>query len=207
MGSCCGWPARGLNDMTENGWATLNPNFEYDGDESITLFPGWLSGDGTGTIITFAPVQDFLPWPRVLSGPFPLNVSAKVRSLCVAGGNVALITFTFATRNDFSGDYVIFYFSYSNVTGTYFIEIDGLASGVPFNQNIDTGIALVADREDDFLIQIGPAMYTLYLNGAFFSFHSGLDFDQVEYFDVSIQYTAANRQGMLGRIEVFTQAP
>jgi len=207
MGCCRGWPARGLNVIDERTWATLNPNFEYDGDESIALFPGYISGDGTSTILTLEPVNNFLPYPHEITAPFPLVLDADVRSLCVAGGNVALMIFTFATTDTFSGDYVVVTFSYQNASGRYWIEIDGLADGVSFNSVIDTGITLAADRIDNIKVVLGPGTVTIYLNGDFFFFKAGLNFPQIGYLDLSIQYTAANRQGMLGRTQIYTQAP
>ena len=205
---CCkGWPARGLNVIDEFGWATLNPNFEYDGDQSILLFPGYLSGNGTGTIITLLPTTNFLPYPRALSAPFPLVVDLQIRSLCVAGGNVALNAMTFATDIGFSGDFFYVYFTYQNATGTYWVEIDGSANGTLFNEQIDTGIALQADRQDNIRIVIGPGSLTVYLNGDFLFFQQGFNFTQIGYMDISIPYTAANRQGMIGRTQIYTQAP
>jgi len=199
---CCkGWPARGLNDYTEL-WASANSNWSYDGDEDFTTYPGYLAAKSTATstFVDFTPtVANFAPYPRVPTGPFPFRVWQKVRYLCPGGANSGL--FEILVTSDSS--YLNLLFSYQNGDGHYHIEADSELG----TDDFDTGIALSADRQDDFEIIITPVSYAIYLNGVLVTFKSGLDFPSITLTEITVQRHAADNQAMLARTEIFTQAP
>jgi hypothetical protein len=204
---CRGWPVRGLNDYVEE-WTAANSNWTYDGDESFTLYPGYFAAKNTvaGTYAVFNPVVDFLPFPRVPSSPFPVIFLNRVRSICNAGLTVSLAIFTMLSDALYVTDYVIVNFGFDNATGNYFIEVTDQKAGVQTVTMYDTGKARVADGQDDIQMTVSGTGYQIHFNGVLIAYGSGFTFSEIAYMDVNVQ-RQANKQGMLARTEIYTQAP
>lgn len=201
-----GFPLRGLNDYVER-WSEETANWQYDGDQNIA--DGVLSvvAPATSTYLIFSPVEDFLPYPRVPTTPYPFNLWSKVNSICVAGTNTAMYLCTVAVDAGFLGDNVQLIWSYQTSTNTYWIELLTQKGGVADSIVYDTGIAREADRTDDIIVSVGLTAVTVFLNGVPVMWDSGYFFTNVAYVDVLIQRFAANRQGKLNYTEIWTPAP
>lgn len=199
------------NDYVEN-WTAADANWTYDGDENFTNFPGYLASNvvpGSTNPIWNPTASAFLPYPRVPTGAFPVHVRHKIRSLAIAGVNTALATGYMLNDVGYIGDWVGFIWTFNDAGGEneYALEIDTQKNSVPGTFIYNTGIALSASREDDFEFVIYPDHVECYFNGQLIYFESGFDFQFVAYVDISAQATAANRQGMFNRTEIYTQAP
>ncbi len=199
------------NDYVEN-WTAIDGNWTYDGDENFTNFPGYLASNvvpGSTNPIFNPAASAFTPYPRVPTGAFPVHVRHKIRSLAIAGVNTALATSYMLNDVGFVGDWVGLIWAFIDLAGQneYLLEIDTQKNGVPGTFLYNTGIPLSADREDDFEFLIYPDRVECYFNGQLIYFESGFNFQFVAYVDVSAQATAANRQGLINRTEVLTQAP
>lgn len=204
---CRGWPVRGLNDYIEN-WTAANSNWTYDGDESFSLYPGYLAVNppAASTFAQFNPVVDFLPFPRVPTSPYPIRLWMKIRAICNAGLNVALASCTLMVDNTYTLDFVNPVFGFNNVTGNYQIEVFTQKGGVPGDVVYDTGIARVADGEFDLVVEVTGVSYTIWLNGVLVAFESGFTFSEIGFIEVGLQ-RQANKQGLINRTEIYTQAP
>lgn len=199
------------NDSVEL-WTGVNANWTYDGDQNFTNFPGYLASNlvpGSTNPIWNPAASAFSPFPRVPTGAFPVHVRHKVRSLAIAGVNTGLALSYMLNDVGYVGDWVGMIWSFIDAGGEneYLLEIDTQKNGIPGTFLYNTGITLSADREDDFEFVIYPDRVECYFNGQLVYFESGFNFQYVAYVDVSAQATAANRQGLFHRTEIFTQAP
>lgn len=199
------------NDYVEE-WTSSNSNWNYDGDEDFALFPGYLAADvaANSTVAIFNPTAAaFTPFPRIPSGSFPIHFKHHIRSLAIAGVNTALANSYMLVDAGFVGDWIGLIWAFTDLLGEneYVLEIDTQKSGVPGVFLYNTGIPLSADRQDDIEFVIYPDCYYCYFNGFLIHFESGFTFTEIAYMDIGVQRLAANRQGLIGRTEIFTQAP
>jgi hypothetical protein len=199
------------NDSVEN-WTALDANWTYDGDENFTNFPGYLASNvvpGATNPIWAPAASAFTPYPRVPTGAFPVHVHHKIRSLAIAGVNTSLATSYMLNDVGFVGDWVGMIWAFIDLAGQneYLLEIDTQKNSVPGTFLYHTGITLSADREDDFEFVIYPDHVECYFNGQLVYFESGFNFQFIAYVDVSAQAVAVDRQGLINRTEIYTQAP
>lgn len=199
------------NDYVEN-WTAVDANWTYDGQEDFALFPGYLAAKVTAfnATATFAPtVSAFDPYPRPITGAFPLHIKHRIRSLAAAGVNTSLFTSFMLSDGVFTTDYLYLIWGYTGVApdDQYILEIDSQKSGVPAQFVYSTGIPRSADREDDIEFVFYPTAAACYYNGQLIWYDGGFSFLQIEYVTADVQRTSATRQGLLNRTEIFTQAP
>lgn len=218
MGCCRGWPApsgafvAGANDLVEE-WSSANDNWAYDGDEAFGVVAGYLSVDASAssTFVSLDPTQPsppFSPFPRTPTGPYPFRAWAKIRSILIGTTqNRSLFQVTISNAADLSGDYVIISWYFNFGSFRYDLEFSGQKNGSPFDFVINSGILGVSTLDTDLEVIVTPVSYQLIVDGEPFYFESGFDFPTVALCEFGIQRHNANEQCLLGRTEIYTQAP
>lgn len=209
---CKGWPApgltAGLNDLIENwGNSPVPVNWEFDGDEDLTTYPGYfaVAAPATGSFAVFAPIESFLPYPRTVTNPYPLIFKSQVRLVSTIGGtNLSMFILDFATDAIFSGDYLEMICSYQVGEPNYRIECNG---GPLTFEVFDTGIPVTNDVTFEVVVTISDNTIQIFINGVLKLYSFLFNFPQVGYLALTPQRHGASDQGVFGRTEIYTQAP
>ena len=199
------------NDYTEL-WTGANGNWTYDGQEDFTTYPGYFAAGAAffSAGADFNPLPaSFNPFPRTVTGPFPLHINQRVRSLTIGGVNTALVDSYFAQDALLTLDWVNLIWASIDLAGQneYTLEVNYQKNGVNTQFIYQTGIPITADREDDIDTVIYPDHVECYFNGMLVFYDSGFAFTDVSIVFLNVQRMTAARQGMLHRAEIFTQAP
>lgn len=191
-------------------WDVLNLNWEYDGDEDLTTYPGYLAvlPPATGTFVIFTPlITSFTPWPRTTSVPVPLHIRSVYRILTNPAEIRVPLTVGFSSTAFDATNSVSVLFYWSVVENEFMIELIGPKAGVPFDQEYNTGIAFDNDMEVTIDVAINPAGFAVLVNGVTIVTQNDWPFPVIGYVQLDVGRESAIHQGMIKQTEIWTVYP